>query len=429
MTQRREAVIVTDSFGDWTPITVHLTGEISARDRTAPYKGSMFAAYPGDIVFSKIDARSGAIGMLPAEIEKAVVTPEFPVFTADPARLDGEFVKLVLRTGGFIEALRRKASGTSGRKRITPEAFQDLRIPLPPLPEQQAIVAAWRAALNRALTLERDAAAAEAKAAAVFETALGFAPATPLPDRPVFVAKFKNLDRWGHEPALRRTLTGAPIVSAFSPRQLGDLVHDVVVGWSPKCLERPKAGEEWGVLKLSAVTGGHLKPEENKALRPSLKPKPELEIKKGDVLITRGSGVTRLVGAATFVDEEPPSRLMICDLIFRVVFKDDSEIDAAFLAAILATSELRSQIEDQRTGAAPMMQKTTKTVLMGLTFPLPPKPEQENMVKALADARAEAATSRAKAVNVRAQAWSDFEAAVYAAEDADDAADLIAAAS
>jgi type I restriction enzyme S subunit len=50
-------------------------------------------------------------------------------------------------------------------------------------------------------------------------------------------------------------------------------------------------------------------------------------------------------------------------------------------------------------------------------------------VKALADARAEAATSRAKAVNVRAQAWSDFEAAVYAAEDADDAADLIAAAS
>ena len=39
--------------------------DFSARsDR--PYKGSMFAVYPGDIVFSKIDARSGAIGMLPA---------------------------------------------------------------------------------------------------------------------------------------------------------------------------------------------------------------------------------------------------------------------------------------------------------------------------------------------------------------------------
>ncbi len=243
------------------------------------------------------------------------------------------------------------------------------------------------------------------------------------------MANFKDLDRWGHEPALRRTLTGAPVVSAFPQRQLGDLVDDVVVGWSPKCLERPKSKEEWGVLKLSAVTGGYLKPEENKALRPSLKPKPDLEIKKGDVLITRGSGVTRLVGAATFVDEEPPSRLMICDLIFRVVFRGDSEIDPAFLAAILGTSELRTQIEDQRTGAAPMMQKTTKTVVMGLKFPLPPKPEQEKMVKALTDARAKAAASRTDGARIRAQAWTDFEAAVYAAEDAEDAADLIAAAS
>src|SRR5262249_4542093 len=131
MSQRREAVTLSKSFGDWTPITVHLTGEISARDRTVPYNGSMFAAFPDDIVFSKIDARSGAIGVLPRQITKAVVTSEFPVFIPNPDRLDGEFVKLVLRTGGFLAALRMKATGTSGRKRITPEAFLDLRIPLP----------------------------------------------------------------------------------------------------------------------------------------------------------------------------------------------------------------------------------------------------------------------------------------------------------
>ena len=102
----------------------------------------MFAVYPGDIVFSKIDARNGAIGILPSDISKAVVTPEFPVFIPYPDRLEGEFVKLILRTGSFLDALRSKASGTSGRKRITPEAFLDLRIPLPSLAEQQSIVAA-----------------------------------------------------------------------------------------------------------------------------------------------------------------------------------------------------------------------------------------------------------------------------------------------
>ena len=408
---------------------MHLTGEISARDRTEPYKGSNLAAYPGDIVFSKIDARSGAIGVLPPEIGKAVVTTEFPVFTADPARLNGEFVKLVLRTGGLLEALRRKSSGTSGRKRITPDSFQDLRIPLPPLSDQQAIVAAYRAALDRATAMEAEAAEIEAEATETFETALGFPPPTPLPNRPVFVARYRDLDRWGHEPALRRTVSGTPVAPRFPPWELGDLVDDVAVGWSPKCLEYSKQGEEWGVLKLSAVTGSYFKPEENKALRPSLKSKPALEVKKGDVLITRGSGVTRLVGAAMYIEAEPMNHLMICDLIFRVLFKEASKIEPAFLAVVLGTSELRSQIEDQRTGAAPMMQKITKTVLMGLTFPLPPVPIQQSMIKALGDARTKATGLRADAAALRAQAWTEFEAAVYAVEDVEEAAELVATAS
>ena len=51
------------------------------------------------------------------------------------------------------------------------------------------------------------------------------------------------------------------------------------------------------------------------------------------------------------------------------------------------------------------------------------------MVQALGDARTTATSLRTDAARIRAQAWTDFEAAVYAAEDADDAADLIAAAS
>ena len=363
---------VEGGFGDWTPITVHLTGEISTRDRTRPYKGGMFAAYPGDIVFSKIDARSGAIGMLPPEIEKAVVTAEFPVFTGDPTRLEGEFVKLVLRTGGFIEALRRRASGTSGRKRITPEALQDLCIPLPPLDEQRTMVSAHRTALERADGLEREADETEARVMAAFEAALGFEAPVPLPDWPVFAASFKDLDRWSHEAALRRTVEGdAARSSPYPIVRLGDVIADLIVGWSPRCLNRPTHNDEWGVLKLSAVTLGYFKPSENKALPTKMEPRQELEVKRGDVLVARGSGMTRLVGASVFVANEPPSKMIICDLIFRVIFKEESDIQPAFLAAMLATSELRGQIEERRTGAAPMMQKITKTALMSLRLPLP----------------------------------------------------------
>ncbi len=378
----------------------------------------MFACLPGDIVFSKIDARNGAIGILPPEIPKAVVTSEFPVFTADDARLKGEFVKLVLRTGSFIEALRQRAIGTSGRKRITPETFKDLRIPLPPLDDQRTIVTAHRAALEHSATLEREANNIEARATTAFEKALGLEPPTPLPDRPVLAASFRDVERWGHEAILRSIAeAGKAPMSPYPIVPLGDVIADLAVGWSPRCLSRPANQDEWGVLKLSAVTSGHFEPSENKALPPTVKPRPELELKHGDVLIARGSGVTRLVGAAVFIAIEPPPKMMICDLIFRVIFNEASKIDPAFLAATLAAPDLRDQIEERRTGAAPMMQKITKSKLMSLRLPLPPKAKQAGLVASLNDARATATDLRRQAGETRAKAWANFEAAVHAADD------------
>ena len=376
----------------------------------------MFAAYPGDVVFSRIDARNGAIGVLQEGIVRAVVTSEFPVFVPVPDRLDGGFVKLVLRTGNFLAALRLKASGTSGRKRITPDAFADLHIPLPPMNEQRAIVAAHRAALSRAANLEREADEVEARAMEAFETALGFGPPAPLPERPVFIASFKDLDRWSHEGILRRIAEGDTAhTSPYPIVRLRDVIADLENGWSPKCHNRPADPDEWGVLKLGAVSFGVFNPEENKVLPGHLEPRPHLEVKPGELLISRAN-ITRLVGAVALVGETRP-KLMLCDKIFRVVSREPTPVDTAFLAEVLRISDVRRQVEANVTGTSPTMKNISKPALMGLTFPLPPESEQIAMANALADARAHATALREKARNERAEAWADFEAAVYAAED------------
>ena len=416
-------VAVTDSFGDWTPITVHLTGEVSARNRTTPYKGSMFAVYSGDIVFSKIDARNGAIGVLPSEISKAVVTSEFPVLIPIPDRLHSEFVKLVLRTGGFLSALRVKASGTSGRKRITPEALLDLRIPLPPLDEQRTIAAAYRAGQRRAVSLEQEAEETETRAMEAFEEALGFGSPTPLPDRPVFVASFKDLDRWSHEGILRQIVeTHTTHTSPYPIVHLCDVIADLENGWSPRCHDQAAEDNEWGVLKLGAVSFGVFNPKENKALPKHLKPRPHLEVKPGQLLISRAN-ITRLVGVTALISETRP-KLMLCDKIFRFVTRQPAPVDVAFLKEILRISDVRRQIEANVTGTSPTMKNISKPALMGLTFPLPAKNEQVTMTTTLADARARATDLRGQARTARAQAWRDFEASVYAVEDETEAADL-----
>ena len=396
---------------------MHQNGEISVRDRSAPYKGGMFAAYPGDVVFSKMGARDGAIGVLQQDIARAVVTSEFPVFAPAPDRLDGAFARLALRTGGVLAALGARASG-SGRKRVSPEAFADLRVPLPPLPRQRAIAAAHRAAMSRAADMEREADEIEARAMVEFEAALGFAPPAPLPDRPVFVASFKDLDRWSHEGILRRAVEGAGTVTSPYPIvRLRDVIRDFVVGWSPKCLNRPAEENEWGILKLSAITSDRFDPKQTKALPEKIRPRESLAVKPGDVLIARGSGVTRLVGAATFVSKVSSPKIMICDLIFRAIFPKKNKIDPQFLVAILTTTNLRDQIENKRTGAAPMMQKITKSALISLQIPLPSMKEQIAMRANLDGARATASDLRHRAREARIAARANFEAAVYTMED------------
>lgn len=392
------------------------------------YKGPLFEALPGDLIISKIRVGQGSFCVIGDDLDHVAVSPEYPIYTPDPAKVDRDYLALVLRTPEFMAELTGKASGNTTKRRIRPEFFESRRIPLPPLPEQQAIVAAWRAALDKAESLELEAAETEAKAAEAFETALGFAPPTPLPDRPVFVANFKDIDRWSHEGILRRLVDGGTThTSPFPMVQLGDVIGDLENGWSPNCLSRPAEPGEWGVLKLGAVSFGTFDENENKALPKHLKPRPHLEVKTGQILISRAN-VTRLVGATTMINETR-DKLMLCDKIFRVVPLDPEPVDPMFLTEVLRISDLRRQIEANVTGTSPTMKNISKPALLGLTFPLPPVSEQQKMVQALGNARTAASSLRTDAANIRAQAWTDFEAAVYAAEDAEDAADLIAAAS
>ncbi|HEY3911802.1 MAG TPA: hypothetical protein VGM07_18225 [Stellaceae bacterium] len=410
---RREAVSINGSgFGDWFPITVHLDGEISIRARSTPYQGGMFAAYPGDIVFSKIDARSGAIGMLPPTIAKAAVTTEFPVFVGIPEKLDSGFVQRVLRTGGFLAALRSKATGTSGRKRITPEAFLDLRVPLPSLDEQRAIVAAFDAAMAEAAAKERTADETEAKAMADFEAALGFAPPVPLPDRPIFVASFKDFDRWSHEAVLRRTIGEATAATDWPMVELREVIADLENGWSPKCLDRPAEAEEWGVLKVSAASASVYREDEHKALPGSVAPRPRLEVHAGDVLITRASGVANLVGISAYVGDTR-SKLLLCDKLFRVIFRNDPVLDPQFLSIVLRAHSVRSQIIREFSTQSGMMKNVSKPILLSLTFPLPPLEDQGVLIQALETSRATAKGLRAEAAAIRATARGIFESAIY----------------
>ena len=129
---------------EYREITVRLWGKgVIERGRVmgADCSGRRFVAKPGQFIASRIDARNGAMGIVPDSLGGALVTNDFPLFEPDDERIDPRFLGWLSRTKGFVELCQRVSEGTTNRVRLKEDRFLALEIALPPLAEQRRLVA------------------------------------------------------------------------------------------------------------------------------------------------------------------------------------------------------------------------------------------------------------------------------------------------
>jgi len=100
-----------------------------------------FLARKGQLILSRIDARNGAIGMVPESLDGSVVSNDFPLFDLDRNRIQPSYFEWLTKTKPFVELCQKASEGTTNRVRLQEGRFLNLQIPLPPLSEQRRIVA------------------------------------------------------------------------------------------------------------------------------------------------------------------------------------------------------------------------------------------------------------------------------------------------
>lgn len=175
------------------------------------------------------------------------------------------------------------------------------------------------------------------------------------------------------EELLRSTfldMFGDPVTNpkGWDKVKLDAIVTKIDSGWSPKCDSREADSDEWGMLKLGAVTWGHFNSSENKALLPETEPRPELEVKQGDLLFSR-KNTYELVGATAYV-HSTRSKLLLPDLIFRLCLSE--AIDPVYLWQALSRKTMRNELSLLASGSSGSMPNISKTRLKNLLVPLPP---------------------------------------------------------
>jgi type I restriction enzyme S subunit len=118
----------------------------------------------GDFLVAEIDAKVGGYGVIPPELDGAVVSSHYFLFVIDESKLMRQFLDYFIRTPAFHEQV--SAQGSTNYAAIRPSHVLDYKISLPPLSEQRRIVARIEelaAKINEARGL-REKAAEEAEA-------------------------------------------------------------------------------------------------------------------------------------------------------------------------------------------------------------------------------------------------------------------------
>lgn len=87
-------------------------------------------------IVSRIDARHGSTGIIPAELEGAIVTNDFPVFSCREGALLPEYLGWYSKTPRFVDECRHASEGSTNRVRLKEPAFLEISVPLPPISEQ-----------------------------------------------------------------------------------------------------------------------------------------------------------------------------------------------------------------------------------------------------------------------------------------------------
>lgn len=277
-------------------------------------KGGKPVFESGDILFGRLrpNLRKAAIASAPGTCSGDITI--LRMINGD----DTHYVLHFLLSGFAFAQINRHINGIN-LPRINNRDLLEIKVPLPPLEEQQRIATI--------LGTVEEAIRAEEQSISKLETLA------------------KNL-----APETNRTVP------------VGEYVERIVSGKSIK--EHSTSGGP-RVLKISSTTSGYFKPEESKPLDPSYEPPEHHRVQEGDLLVSRAN-TTELVGASAIVDQ-PYENLLLPDKLWRLVTKDS--VDPFFLWACLQHPLTRNAISKASSGSGGSMKNISQTDFLAIEIP------------------------------------------------------------
>jgi type I restriction enzyme S subunit len=402
---RRKILPVADASGEQL-ITIRFSGEIEPREGldASAINGRLFWAEPGDLVYSKIDVRHGSIGVIPETIGRACVTSEYPVYEVRAELADPAYVALAVRSRVFRSKVNSLISGASGRKRVQPDELEQVTIPVPPVPAQRAVVAAWNDAQAKAEAIRQRASDAEKQSETEFIKALGLTRPKWTGRPKAFAVQWSDLGRWGVEYNQLINSTADLSIGSYPVAYLGDCAVFVQYGSSQKPNSK---GNGVPILRMNNILGGEVVADDLKYVELTKSEYDSLRLLDGDILINRTNSKELVGKCAPFhLDGE----FVFASYLIRFRL-DTKRADADYVSYVLNSFIGRQQI-DALSRPIGGQANINGEELRSVQLPIPPLTVQSALMSEVNARRELAKALRVEADEYVASAHSAVEAMI-----------------
>jgi len=183
-----------------------------------------------DFLVAEIDAKVGGFGIVPQELENAIVSGHYFLFEINKLKLLPEFLGLVVTQSEFLKQV--KSTGSTNYSAIRPSHVLDYKIPLPKIEEQQKIITNYYSKIKEAERLENEAEDLEDKIESYLFQELGL----KREEKKIFSSKlllieYKDLDRWDGK-------NENFLTSKYDVERIGKYITEISTGTTPPTMRQ-----------------------------------------------------------------------------------------------------------------------------------------------------------------------------------------------
>ena len=404
---RKKVPVEIDPALSYSLVTVklHHKGVVQRERKLGSLLGSnMYRVSAGDFILSGIDARNGAFGIVPPELDGAIVTNDFWYFNIDETKVKRDFFYWLSSTPLFLDACQKSSKGETQRIRLQKELFNNFEFHFPPADQQEEFLygltkidasltrlsdesnlqSSYLTKLRQAILQE----AIEGKLTLAWRKAHPVLKGDPETDAQALLEKIKaEKERLVAEGKIKKQKLLAPIKPEDIPfglpkgwlwTRLGEVSLSAEAGKSYLCNKDSVTGDAWGVIKTSAITSGLFLESESK-LYSRIKPEDvRVKINFGDLLFCRSSGSKMLAGRSCIV-REISKNLLLSDKSIRLTLSMKIESN---LINIFNNSEFGDKYRlSLSTHKSTSMNNVIRDDMLKIPIPLPPLAEQKAIVE------------------------------------------------